>query len=283
MSSTVALLSDIHGNSPALKAVLDDIQEQGCSRVFMLGDLINGIDPHGCVQILRQWQADNRAELTCLKGNGEAYLLTPERNALPRQSESWNTDMIQLVDWWERHLSAEEMEWIRTFQDFVLWNDACLVHDRPADRLSPESWHVPGIEPKYQEWFFHSPGLRPDMTDEEWQSLQADMEEHNFSQVFCGHTHIPFCREYEGKLICNVGSAGASLDGDPRPSWVRAEQLSDGALDINIRRVEYDLRLIHQLIDRNPDYYGFEEPGYREAYKKWFSTGIHWKVHMASP
>ena len=38
--------------------------------------------------------------------------------------------------------------------------------------------------------------------------------------------------------------------------------------------------LTYQLIDQNPDYYGFNEPGYFEAYRKSFSTGIHWKVHM---
>ena len=280
MSSVIALLSDIHGNSPALEAVLGDIQSQGCSQVFMLGDLINGVDPHGCVQTLQQWQADNHVQLRCLKGNGEAYLLTPERNALPRQTEAWNIDMIQLVDWWERHLSEEDIEWIHTFQDVILWNDACLVHDRPMDRLSPESWHMPDLEPKYQEWFFHSPGIHPDLTEEEWQTLWIYMDAHNFSQVFCGHTHIPFCREFQGKLVCNLGSAGASLDGDPRASWVRVAQFPDGTLDVNIRRVDYDFNLIYQLIDQNPDYYGFNAPGYLEAYKKWFSTGIHWKVHM---
>src|SRR5262245_57653888 len=98
MSSPVALLSDVHGNSLALKAVLEDIRELGCTQVFMLGDLINGVDPHGCVQFLRQWQEAAHVELTCLKGNGEAYLLTPDRAALPRQTEAWNADMIQLVD-----------------------------------------------------------------------------------------------------------------------------------------------------------------------------------------
>jgi hypothetical protein len=141
---------------------------------------------------------------------------------------------------------------------------------------------MPDIEPKYQEWFFHSPGIHPDLSSEAWQALWTYMDEHNFSQVFCGHTHIPFWREHEGKLICNLGSAGATLDGDPRPSWVRVDQMSGQRLEAKIRRVDYDITRIHQLIDQTPDYYGFQEPGYTEAYKKWFSTGVHWKVHFAS-
>ena len=282
MPTVTALLSDIHGNSPALKAVLEDIRGQGCSQVFMLGDLINGVDPHGCVQILREWQELTQVELACLKGNGEAYLLTPDRGLLPRQTESWNTDMIRLVDWWEAHLTQEDIAWIDCFQDFILWNDACLVHDRPIDRLAPEPWQTPGIEPKYQEWFFHSPGIRPDMEDGEWQALWAYMDEHDFLQVFCGHTHIPFCRENEGKLVCNSGSAGATLDGDPRASWIKVQRMPGKRLEADIRRVDYDIARIHQLIDQTPDYYDFKVPGYTEAYKKWFSTGVHWKIHYSS-
>jgi hypothetical protein len=108
------------------------------------------------------------------------------------------------------------------------------------------------------------------------------MDSHDFSQVFCGHTHIPFCREFKGKVVCNLGSAGATLDGDPRASWVKVEQRPGDGLEINIQRVDYDIALIHQLIDQTPDYYGFQVPGYREAYKKWFSTGTHWKVHFVA-
>lgn len=87
MVTKIALLSDIHGNSPALQAVLADMQNQGCTQVFMLGDIINGVDPHGCIQLLREWCAKNNAELTCIKGNGEEYLLTPDQDAIPDQDK----------------------------------------------------------------------------------------------------------------------------------------------------------------------------------------------------
>jgi len=280
MSASVALLSDIHGNSPALKAVLEDIERMGCSRVFMLGDLINGFDPHGCVQTLRQWAESTHIELTCIKGNAEAYILTPDRSGLPRQDEEWNTDVMGLVDWWEAHLTQEDLEWIGTFEDYLLWNDACLVHDRPADRLSPESWHQSDIEPKYQEWFFHSPGLRPNTKDEDWQALWSFMEARGFQQVFCGHTHIPFYREHNGRQVCNIGSVGVPQDGDPRPSWVIVKQTPDARLDISIRRVDYDVALIQRIVDETSDYYDFKIPGYQEAYKKWLATGIIWREHL---
>jgi len=280
MSASTALLSDIHGNSPALKAVLEDIERMGCARVFMLGDLINGFDPHGCVQNLRQWVESTQVDLTCIKGNAEAYILTPDRAELPRQDDEWNTDMMGLVDWWEAHLMQEDLEWIETFEDYLLWSDACLVHDRPMDRLLPESWRQPDIELKYQEWFFHSPGLKPDTKEDDWQALWSFMEARGFQQVFCGHTHIPFCREQNGKQVCNTGSVGVPQDGDPRPSWVIVKQTPEARLDISIRRVDYDVALMHRIVDETPDYYDFKIPGYQEAYKKWLTTGIIWREHL---
>jgi predicted phosphodiesterase len=280
MSASIAFLSDIHGNSPALKAVLEDIERVGCSKVFMLGDLINGFDPGGCVQILRQWVESTRVELDCIKGNAEAYLLTPDRAHLPRQDEDWNTDVMGLVDWWEARLTKEDLAWIRTFQDYIFWEDACLVHDRPMDRLTPESWHLPDIEPKYQEWFFHSPGIKPNMKEADWQTLWSFMEMRGYLHVFCGHTHIPFYREHNGRHVCNTGSVGVPQDGDPRPSWVLVAQRPNAGLDISIRRVEYDVELIQRIVDETPDYYDFKIPGYQEAYKKWLATGIIWREHL---
>jgi len=280
MTTKIALLSDIHGNSPALQAVLNDMQNQECTQVFMLGDIINGVDPHGCIQLLHDWCETNHAELTCLKGNGEEYLVTPDRDQLPDQDKEWNVDIINLVQWWEDHLTHADIEWIQTFHNHLFWKDACLVHDSPIDRLMSESWHKPNIAPQYQEWFYHSRGILPDMQDEEWEKLWAFMDTQNFSLVFCGHTHIPFFREHAGKRIYNLGSAGAPLDGDPRPAWVLVTESPSTDLDIAIRRVEYDIRLIHDLIDQTPDYYDFKDPDFKEAYKNWLSTGVHWKAHL---
>ncbi|MEP7136646.1 MAG: metallophosphoesterase family protein [Chloroflexota bacterium] len=280
MSVKTALLSDIHGNSPALQAVLDDIQQQGCTQVFMLGDIINGVNLHGCIQLLREWCTKNNAELACLKGNGEEYLLTPDRNVMPDQDKPWNVDIVNLVQWWEDHLTVEDIEWIRSFHNHIFWQNACLVHDHPIDRLIPETWHKPGVELKYQEWFYHSRGIYPQMPEVDWQKLWAFMEAQNIPLVFCGHTHIPFSWEHEGKRVYNLGSVGMPLDGDPRPAWIQVTEASAGNLDIAIRRVEYDIALIHNLIDQNPGYYDFKDLEFKEAYKKCLATGIHWKEHI---
>jgi predicted phosphodiesterase len=282
VTTKTALFSDVHGNSPALRSVLADIEQAGCGRVFMLGDLINGIDPHGCVTALRAWAARTGVELACLKGNGEEYLLTPEREALPQQDEAMNRDMILLAQWWQDHLSAEDLAWVRQFKDYVLWDDACLAHDRPQDRMYPDRWHTPGIDPKYQEWFYHSGGVMDEMPDEQWQALWAFMDEHQLRRVFVGHTHRAFQRKQDGKLVCNLGSAGASTDGDPRAVWALVAPQAAGGTDVSWQRVAYDVAETHRLIDQTPDYQGFADARYRQAYKQWFATGVHWKAHYGA-
>ncbi len=276
MPSKTALLSDIHGNSPALKAVLENIKQEQCDVVFMLGDLINGVDPHGCVDLLRTWSEQNKVQLACIKGNAEAYLLTSQRSTLPRQEEGWNWDMMQLTQWWQDHLSASDIEWISSFPDTLRWRNAFLVHDSPMDRLAVELQSDPEILPHQREWFFHGKGLLPDVGEHVWQQVSDFMEQYGFLQLFCGHTHIPFQKTIRQKVICNLGSVGMPLDGDYRGSWVRVE---DDA--ISIRRVDYDVSLIHTLIDNCPDYYDFQTPGFCTAYKKSIATGKHWREYFS--
>jgi predicted phosphodiesterase len=113
------------------------------------------------------------------------------------------------------------------------------------------------------------------MAEPEWQKLLAFMDEWRLQQVFCAHTHVPFCRKSDRKLVCNTGSVGMPLDGDPRPAWVLVEELANEELSVVIRRVDYDIALMHRLIDQTPDYPDFKQPGSMEGYKKMLSTGVY--------
>lgn len=281
MTQRIALLADIHGNSPALRAVLDDIQHTGCGEVLMLGDIINGFDPGGCVRALRGWADRRGVALTCIRGNAEAYLATPDRAALPRQDLTWNREIIALAAWWEAHLTAEEVAWACGLPESLRWRDALLVHDSPLDRITVQTRADPDVPAKYREWFFHGRGISLATDEATWQRLFAHMADAGLGALFCGHTHEAFYRERAGALICNVGSAGMPLDGDPRPAWVLLEADAAGKQALTIRRVSYDIALIHELIDATPDYPSIRAiPGFGEAYKQGLTTGRHWRLHL---
>jgi predicted phosphodiesterase len=268
----IAVISDIHGNSPALRAVLADIQQENCSRLFVLGDIINGFDPKGCLELLRAWN-----EPICLKGNAEAYLLTPNPETIPAADQNRQTELIQLIQWYRSHLSGNDLEWLQSLPDYLTWNGACFVHDSPLDRLFPEYWHVPGVLQEHQEWLYHSPGIPATMAESEWEKLLHFMETHHLNQVFCGHTHVPFQRCFGEKLICNAGSVGLPLDGDPRPAWVMLEGEPGEKYRVFNRRIDYDLEPIFRLVDETLDYPGFESMRMKAAYQQCLKTGIIWR------
>ena len=264
-SENTAIISDVHGNSPALRAVLQEIQDAGCSRIFVLGDIINGIDPGGCIELLA-----SRDDVACLKGNAEHYALTPDLDEFPKREDPLYQDLATLIQWWKAHLSDSELEWLQHLPDLLMWERACLVHDSPQDRMVPQHWHIPGVDEKYQELCYHARGLSPELSDDEHGALVEFMEAHSLSQVFCGHTHTPFCWRIgdtpTGKLVCNAGSVGFTLDGDPRPSWVMVEELPGGESTVTIHRFDYDIDLILEMVDATPEYPGYVHPGRREAY-----------------
>ena len=59
------------------------------------------------------------------------------------------------------------------------------------------------------------------------------------------HTHMPFVNQVRGIEICNAGSVGFNLDGDPRAAWLSVEA-----------------------------------EGVQEAYKQMIRTGIYWRNHL---
>jgi len=275
MPTRTAILSDIHGNSPALRAVLADVRQMECARIFLLGDVINGYDPHGCLDLLR-----SLPNLACLKGNAEFYLLTPDLEALPPDTDPDIYNVVRLVQWFRAHLTAEDLAWLQSWPDRLYWERAILVHDSPLDRLFPQDHYLPGVPQKYQEFLFHARGFVPDTPAAEWQLLLDWMEAQHITQVYCAHTHVPFCRSFGDRLVCNSGSVGLPLDGDPRGSWLLVEESPAQAAAVTIRRVPYDLDQILALVDRTPDYPDADLPNRKRAYKLMLQTGTHWRTHI---
>jgi predicted phosphodiesterase len=272
MSKKTAILSDIHGNSPALEAVLADVDREGCSRLFFLGDIVNGADPHGCVARLRAWGEVSGREMFCIQGNAEAYIFTPNLDELPRREEPKNQSLIAQITWFRAHLTPDDLDWLEHLPNILILDTICLAHDSPLDRLFPERWQIPGLAPHYQEWFFHGPGIK-NLEGPRLAEVLAWMESRGITHLFCGHTHDPFVRQVGSRLICNAGAVGFPLDGDPRPSWA----LLNG--DVTLRRVAYDIERAVDMIDAN-DYPNLEDPAMRRAYKQMLRTGIHWRMHL---
>jgi predicted phosphodiesterase len=175
----IAIISDIHGNFPALQAVLADIDRRGCDRIISLGDvagyycLVNE-----CVETLRARRIAN------LMGNHDHYLTTGE--PCPR-SHSANL----CLEYQRTVISQENLAFLRQSPLALALDGMRLVHG---------GWHDP-----LDEYL-----LRVE---------QGYFEGLHGRYFFSGHTHFQALVPLEGKLYCNPGSVGQPRDGDPRSAY----------------------------------------------------------------
>ena len=240
---------------------------------YNLGDTINGINPGACIARIR----DNE-NITSIRGNAEQYVLTPDLENFPRREEPEYVGMIQLIHWWQAHMSKTDFDFVRDLPNFLYVDDACLVHELPIERIAIKEADLGDLDEKYREISFHGMGIPEDMTEDTLTPVLQFMDEKEVLILYVGHTHEPYIRHLNGKSICNPGSVGLPLDGDPNSSWILCEEV-DGKQTFEIRRVPYDIEFAIQMMKE----LGFQEcEGLRrrDAYIKMLQTGIHWRFHI---
>ncbi len=211
----VAVISDIHGNVPALEAVLADLAAQAPDEVLVAGDLV-GRGPQGGAVVRRI------AELgwPVIRGNHEEYVLGFRRGEIP---EAWrHAGEWAAARWMAAELGDEEAE---------------LIADLPfsiTSRLAPGLRLVHGTPTTTRE------GIGPWLSDARLGEHLAEIEE---SLLVCAHTHRPLHRELAAGTVVNVGSVGLPFNGDRRAQYAIFEPGSDGSgpWRVELRQVDYEL------------------------------------------
>lgn len=259
-TTPAAVISDIHGNSPALRAVLADIDATGIERIWVGGDIINGVDPAGCLSLLKE-----RKSARCVKGNAEAYLCTPDLDALP--SKLRLEGLVDSLRWWQGGLTEDLLSLVCGYPDEIVDGRMYLVHDSPIDRERVLQIND-DIPAKYREIAYHGQGLHPRSLEETWHHTAAAMERRGADVLFCGHTHLPYVHRMGGKTVCNTGSLGLPLCGDVRATWV----LWDGDTDLQFRLVDYDVEETVSMVKKVG--YPAEDP---ERYVAMLREAKHWR------
>lgn len=177
----IALISDIHGNIPALEAVLNDIRQRGVERIYCLGDLA-GKGPNAA-------EAVDRVRETCevvLKGNWDHFIV---KGILGKYSEMMK---------WNNHLLGKER--LRYLKDLPVYTEffmsgrlVRLCHASPNDlffRVHPET-----DEKDRFKLFAPTKTLK----------READV-------VGYGDIHKAYLDHFRGKMLFNTGSVGNPLD-----------------------------------------------------------------------
>jgi predicted phosphodiesterase len=202
----LAVVSDIHGNLPALQAALAQIDAEGIAHVVNLGDIASGpLWPRQTVEALmaRAWPT--------IAGNHE-------RQALAATPSADDDDGFAAAE-----LGAAQRAWLQGLPPTLsLFDDAVLaVHGTPdSDLLALLEVVTPGHQPG------GDPGVRAASADEVRQRLgpapRSDV-------LLCGHTHVQRAVMVDERLIVNPGSVGRPAFRHDAPHPFRVESGSPHA------------------------------------------------------
>lgn len=117
----IAVLSDIHGNLPALQAVVEDARGRGCTRFISLGDVVGYLaQPGECIDLLRSLGALN------ILGNHDSYITLDE--SCPRSRV-----VTRIIDFQKSILEPTQVEWLKRSVDQYREDGCLFVHGGPDD------------------------------------------------------------------------------------------------------------------------------------------------------
>jgi predicted phosphodiesterase len=213
----IAVLADIHGNLPALQAVLEDVIARSAERVVVNGDLVNRGPENDAV--LRVVEATG-AEVTL--GNHEDLLkrLADDDPGLPeefRRGAFWEANR-----WCVRQLVGASL--IDALRDFPM----TAVIDEPG---APRVIISHGSPRHFRE------GYGRFLTDE----MISEITEMHPAEVLVGsHTHRPLQRRWGRVSVLNTGAVGTPFNGDARAQYLLLTLGPDGWTP-TFRRVVYDV------------------------------------------
>jgi putative phosphoesterase len=203
----IAALYDIHGNLPALEAVLEEIRGSDVDAIVVGGDVLPGPMP---VETLRRL-LDLDMPVRFIHGNGDREVLERMRGA---ETDAVPAAFREVLRWTARQLAPEYEQllgsWPPQFRLAIdRLGDVLFCHATPRNdteiftRLTPEERLLPMF-------------------------VGA-----NASTVICGHTHMQFDRSIGGVRVLNAGSVGMPF-GEPGAYWLLLGP------DVQFRYTPYD-------------------------------------------
>jgi len=214
----IAVLADIHGNMPALEAVLANLQPLQVDGMIVAGDMVTG--PNS-VEVLNRLQ-DLRAWM--IRGNNENYLVRFENGDAP---DWWYTArQWAVMRWVYQQMDSMSLDLIKSLPDerviaFPGKDAIRVVHgslDDPSEHLFPEQGH---------------------------EALDRTLARINEPVLACGHSHIPWQEMRDGCLAFNPGAVCGPLNGYKGTQYALLNWKGDG-WELEFRQLEYDFSLVRK-------------------------------------
>ena len=178
----MAVLADVHGNAPALEAVLDELRAEEHDLVVFGGDLTWGPEPRATSVL-----ASSLEDALFVRGNGDRAVAENVRDTVRAawMQEQHADDLRRFVEGFDEHVvvDVEGLGPVRFTHGSPRSDEECVTPETPAERV---------------------------------REFMAGVPER---VLVTAHVHIQFDREVEGVRSINAGSVGLPYEGEPGAYW----------------------------------------------------------------
>ncbi len=215
----LALISDIHSNLEALKAILKDIKKRKIKNIYCAGDIVGyGASPNECIKLVKE------NNVLSVMGNHDLCCANLKR------IEWFNRYGQKAALYQNKILTLKNKQFLLKLPKIIRKDSFFIVHGSPKDALYEY------VFPEISSWDFK----------EFFNLIKKQI-------LIMGHTHIPFIKKFKNKLIINPGSVGQPRDANPKASY---SILDNKNLKAEIIRIPYNIKIAANKIIKNnlPDF-----------------------------
>jgi putative phosphoesterase len=206
----LAVLSDPHGNLPALEAVLTEVDRSSPDAIWVAGDLV-GYNPwpNEVLGILKD------RHVRAIRGNHD-------RAAVTGNTSGFNDLAAKAVKWTRIALTPESVGYLKGLEDHA--------------RLDLSDGAIA---------MYHGSPREDDEYIWPWMATEDLILVARARILILGHTHVPMAFAFRSGFLANPGSVGQPRDHDPRASWAL---LDTEPPTFEIHRVRYDVEAVAAAI-----------------------------------
>lgn len=252
-----AIISDIHGNLPALEAVLADAEQGGVERYIFAGDYcISNPYPDECISRIR-----SIPDKYIVRGNEEKYL----ENLVGKDSAAWTDGQMQVSYWCYQNIGADNLRYLLDQPERMelrYRNRSLYLSHVSSDFIGDceyREWGTARVAERYGDVFISHSALQKDIRryfsrDGGFREMLETLPEGVY--IF-GHTHVQWSyRTEDGRhIFINPGSCGLPLDCVREGAPYAILELSGGG-DVHVeeRRVAFDTEAYVQSFKRSDQF-----------------------------
>ncbi len=218
----IAIISDLHGNITATKEVLEDIKSKKVDKIYCTGDLVGYAPfPNEIIELIRN------NNIKTVQGNHDEKVGRSNNDII--KDLDGLSDNKKAMNWTKQNVTMENKEWLKNLPSEIMLTidgyNILFVHGSPSSN---------------SEYIYEHSDNQMEISSKLKENI-----------LIFGHSHIPFYKKVNNKLLINAGSVGKPKHGDSRSSYVTVDFLEEEIL-VNIVYLEYDVEKIFDHILKSP-------------------------------